>query len=64
MAKNDIHLEYDKITGNYYIFWKPSIVVAGKTVTKAFEDLRKTTCFCINTIIESKLNEIDVGKEN
>jgi predicted RNase H-like HicB family nuclease len=63
MAKNDINLEYDRETGEYYAIWSPLVIAAGKTITKALEDLRKTAHFSTNTSIELKLKEISVRKE-
>jgi len=63
VAKNDINLELDHKTREYYIIWSPLVIAAGKTETKALEDLRETAHFGINTLIDLKLKEISVKKE-
>ena len=34
VAKNDINLEFDKESGEYYIVWEPVVIGAGKTGAK------------------------------
>jgi predicted RNase H-like HicB family nuclease len=63
MAENDINLEYDRETGEYFVIWRPIVIAAGKTIAKALEDLRKTTHFSTNMLIDLKLKEISVRKE-
>jgi predicted RNase H-like HicB family nuclease len=63
MAENDINLEYDRETGEYFVIWRPIVIAAGKTIAKALEDLRKTTHFGTNMLIDLKLKEISVRRE-
>jgi predicted RNase H-like HicB family nuclease len=63
LAKNDINLEFDRETGEYYIIWSPLVIAAGKTIHKALEDLRETAHFGINTLIDLKLKEMSVKRE-
>jgi predicted RNase H-like HicB family nuclease len=63
MAENDINLEYDRETGEYFVIWRPIVIAAGKTIAKALEDLRKTTHFSTNMLIDLKLKETGVRKE-
>jgi predicted RNase H-like HicB family nuclease len=63
MVKNDINLEYDNETGEYYVIWSPLVIAAGKTITKALEDLRKTAHFSTDTLIDLKLKETIVREE-
>jgi hypothetical protein len=62
-AKNDINLEYDRETREYFVVWRPIVVATGKTTTKALEDLRKTAHFSTNMLIDLKLKETGVRKE-
>lgn len=61
LAENDINLEFDRESGEYYIIWKPVVIGMGKTSTKALEDLREAAHFGVDTLINLKLK--DIGKE-
>jgi predicted RNase H-like HicB family nuclease len=61
LAENDINLEFDSESGEYYIIWKPVVIGMGKTSTKALEDLREAAHFGVDTLINLKLK--DIGKE-
>ena len=63
IVNHDINLEYDRETGEYYVIWSPLVIATGKTITKALEELRNTTHFSANTLIDQKLKEISVRKE-
>jgi hypothetical protein len=56
--RNDIKLEFDRQTGEYYIIWKPVVIGMGKTSTKALEDLREAAHFGVDTFINLKLKNI------
>jgi hypothetical protein len=58
LAKNDIKLEFDGETREYYIIWKPVVIGMGKTSTKALEDLREAAHFGVDTLINLKLKDI------
>jgi predicted RNase H-like HicB family nuclease len=58
LAKNDINLEFDIETGEYYIIWKPVVIGMGKTRTKALEDLREAAHFGVDTLIDLKFKDI------
>jgi predicted RNase H-like HicB family nuclease len=61
VAGNDINLEFDRESGEYYIIWKPLVISMGKTRGKALEDLREAAHFGVDTLIDLKLK--DIGKE-
>jgi predicted RNase H-like HicB family nuclease len=61
LAENDIKLEFDGESGEYYIIWKPVVIGMGKTRTKALEDLREAAHFGVDTLINLKFK--DIGKE-
>jgi hypothetical protein len=61
---NDINLEFDSETGEYYIIWEPVVIGTGKIPREALEDLRKTAHFGINTLIDLKLKDIGIKKED
>ena len=52
----EIRLQFDEETQDYYIIWKPPVVIgSGKTEHEALEDLRKVARFGIDTMIDLKL---------
>ena len=64
MAKNDINLEFDRETREYYIIWEPKVVGMGKTRHEALEDLRTAAHFGVDTMINLTLKDIGVRKED
>ena len=58
MTSNDIRLEYDQESGDYYIVWEPVVVSAGKTARQALEELRGAAHSGVNTLIDQKLEKI------
>jgi predicted RNase H-like HicB family nuclease len=63
LAKNDINLEFDSETGEYYVIWKPVVIGMGKTGCEALEDLREAAHFGVDTLIDLKLKDIGIRKE-
>jgi predicted RNase H-like HicB family nuclease len=59
---NDIELEFDDETRNYYIVWEPIVISLGKTRQKALEDLRRAAHFGMDTLIDLKLKDIGKGE--
>ena len=55
---NSIDLEFDKESGEYYIVWEPVVIGTGKTDDEALQDLRETAHFGVDTMIDSKLENI------
>ncbi len=58
LAENDINLEFDNETGEYYIIWKPLVISMGKTKDEALEDLREAAHFGVDSLIDLKLANI------
>ncbi len=58
MVRNDINLEYDQESGEYYIVWEPVILSAGKTERQALEELRGAAHLGVDTLIDLKLKNI------
>jgi predicted RNase H-like HicB family nuclease len=58
VARNDIKLEYDKESGDYYIVWEPVVISAGKTERRALEELRGAAHLGVDTLIDLKLKNI------
>jgi predicted RNase H-like HicB family nuclease len=58
LDKNEINLEFDSQSGEYYIVWKPIVIGMGKTRGKALEDLREAAHFGVDTLIDLKLENI------
>jgi predicted RNase H-like HicB family nuclease len=58
LAENDIKLEFDRESGEYYIIWKPLIIGMGETRTRALEDLREAAHFGVDTLIDLKFKDI------
>jgi predicted RNase H-like HicB family nuclease len=55
---NNINLEFDKKTREYYIIWEPIVIGMGKTSREALEDLREAAHFGVDTLIDLKLKDI------
>jgi predicted RNase H-like HicB family nuclease len=58
MVRNDIKLEFDKESGDYYIVWEPVVVSAGATARQALEELREAAHLGVDTLIDQKLQNI------
>ena len=64
LAKNDINLEFDRETGEYYIIWEPIVIGMGKTKHEALKDLRTAAHSGVDTLIDLKLKDIGIIKED
>ena len=62
-VKNDINLEFDSESRDYYVVWQPIVVGRGKTKHKALEDLREAAHFGVDTLIDLKSADINNKKE-
>lgn len=58
MKGNDIKLDYDEESGEYYIVWEPLIISAAKTERRALEELREAAHSGVDTLIDLKLARI------
>lgn len=58
MVRNDINLEYDRESGDYYIVWEPVILSTGGTERQALEELRGAAHSGVDTLIDLKLKNI------
>lgn len=58
MVGNDIKLDYDKESGEYYIVWEPVVLSAGRTARQALEELRGAAHSGVDTLIDLKLAKI------
>lgn len=56
LTVNDITVECDTETMDYYSVWEPLVIGAGKTAREALEDLREAAHFSVDTLIDLKLN--------
>jgi hypothetical protein len=56
--RNDIKLEYDQESRDYYIVWEPVILSAGRTERQALEELRGAAHLGVDTIIDLKLKKM------
>jgi predicted RNase H-like HicB family nuclease len=59
VVRNDINLEFDKESGEYYIVWEPVVISAGRTEREALEELRGAAYLGVDTIIDRKLKKIN-----
>jgi len=56
---NEINIEFDDKSGNFYIVWRLFTAVGlGETAREALEDLRQAAYFGIETAVDMKLSEI------
>jgi predicted RNase H-like HicB family nuclease len=58
VVSNDIKLDYDKESGDYYIVWEPVVLSAGRTEREALEELRGAAHSGVDTLIDQKLAKI------
>ena len=60
-STNDIEIEFDEETQDYYIVWEPIFISSGKTKQEALEDLREAAHLGVDTLIGLKLRDIREG---
>ena len=62
----DILIELDGESQDYYVIWQPKVVGAGRTKQEALEDLRQAAHFGVDTMIDLKLRNVSdaVAKRN
>jgi orotidine-5'-phosphate decarboxylase len=58
---NNIEIEFDEDSRDYYIIWKPIIISSGKTRNGSLADLRQTAHFAVDALIDRKLKDIGEG---
>ena len=58
MVTNDIKLDYDEVSGEYYIVWEPIILSAGQTERRALEELRGAAHLGVDTLIDRRLQRL------
>ncbi len=58
LAKNDLIVECDTETMDYYSVWEPVVIGAGKTEQEALEDLRTAAHFSVDKLIDLKIKNI------
>lgn len=61
--KDDIDIEFDAVSQDYYAIWEPVVIGMGKTEVKALEDLREAAHFCVDSFIDLKFKDVTKGKE-
>ncbi|MBN1693721.1 MAG: hypothetical protein JW845_09250 [Dehalococcoidales bacterium] len=54
-TRNDIIVECDPDTMDYYSVWEPVVVGAGKTEREALDDLRAAAHFSVDKLIELRI---------
>jgi hypothetical protein len=58
---NDIKIQFDEDTRDYYIIWNPIIISSGKSRRGSLADLRQTAHFAVDALIDRKLKDIGEG---
>jgi hypothetical protein len=58
LARNDLIVECDTETMDYYSVWEPVVIGAGKTEQEALEDLRTAAHFSVDKLIDLKIKNI------
>jgi hypothetical protein len=61
-SMNNIEIEFDEASRDYYIIWKPIIISSGNTRHGSLADLRQTAHFAVDALIDRKLK--DIGEES
>ena len=60
LARDEIVVDYDDDSGSYYCIWRPLTSVGlGETKVEALADLRAAAILGVETIVDSKLREIE-----
>ncbi len=57
--RQDIEIELDPETNDYFIIWEPRVISLGKTEGEALEDLREAAHFAVDTLIDLKHKDIE-----
>jgi hypothetical protein len=60
-VRNDVRIEFDEATGDYYAVWRPIVIGSGSSRHRALEDLRKAAHLGIDTFIDLKSSDIEAG---
>ena len=55
---NNINLEFDKESGEYFIIWEPVVISTGKTAGEALEELKEAAHFGVDTLIDREIKNI------
>ena len=61
--RQDIEIELDPETNDYFIIWKPWVLSLGKTEAEALEDLREAAHLAVDTLIDLKMQSLKKAKE-
>jgi hypothetical protein len=64
LVKGDINLQYDQKIREYYVIWEPAIIGMGKTESEALEDLRTASHVYTDALIDLKIEDITIIKED
>jgi len=64
LLKSDINLKFDREAQEYHIIWEPVCIGMGKTRHEALEDLRMAAHFGVDTLIDLKLKDAGIRKED
>ena len=60
LSYDEILIDYDSDSQSYYCIWRPLTSIGlGKTEAEAVDDLREAAIFGIETMVDSKLREIE-----
>jgi hypothetical protein len=63
-SDEEMIIEYDEITGSYYVVWEPMAVIGmGKTQREALDDMRQAAIFGMDTTFNLKLAKIQCNEE-
>lgn len=62
--RNEIEIAFDDVTQDYYAFWKPIAIGAGKTKNETLQDLKQAAHFGVDTFIDLKVKDISTEKED
>ena len=61
--RQDIEIELDQETNNYFIIWEPRVISLGRTPEDALSDLREAAHRGVDTLIDLKLQALNKVKE-
>ena len=61
--RQDIEIELDPETNDYFIIWEPRVISLGRTPEDALSDLREAAHQGVDTLIDLKMQSLKKAKE-
>ena len=56
-VRNDVRVEFDEASGDYYAVWRPIVIGSGSSRHGALEDLRRSAHLGVDTFIDQEAGD-------